>query len=65
MENRDLLGIFTKSGNFKALINDKDVPFQKIALLAPDGNFASYCGMWYEPGTDYCLVEPVATDRAY
>jgi len=37
----------------------------KVAVLAPDGNFASYCGMWYEPGTEYCLVEPVATDPDY
>ena len=42
--------------------NDLDL---KIAVVAPDGNFASYCGMWYEPGTDYALVEPVATDPAY
>lgn len=37
----------------------------KIAVVAPNGDFASYCGMWYEPGTDYCLVEPVATDPSY
>ncbi|MDF2484811.1 MAG: GCN5-related N-acetyltransferase, partial [Herbinix sp.] len=37
----------------------------KIAVKAPDGSFVSYCGMWYEPGTDYALVEPVATDPAY
>ncbi|MBB6480697.1 GNAT family N-acetyltransferase [Spirochaeta isovalerica] len=42
--------------------NDLDL---KIAVVAPDGNFASYCGMWYEPGSDYCLVEPVATDPDY
>ncbi|MHB1356796.1 MAG: GNAT family N-acetyltransferase [Anaerolineae bacterium] len=36
-----------------------------IAILAPDGEFVSYCGTWYEPGTDYCLVEPVATDPKY
>jgi len=37
----------------------------KIAVVAPDGNFASYCGMWYEEGTGYALVEPVATHPAY
>lgn len=37
----------------------------KIAVAAPDGNFVSYCGMWYVEGTDYALVEPVATDPAY
>ena len=36
-----------------------------IAVVAPDGEFVSYCGMWYEPGTDYALVEPVATDPKY
>jgi GNAT superfamily N-acetyltransferase len=37
----------------------------KIAVAAPDGEFVSYCGMWYTEGTDYALVEPVATDPAY
>lgn len=37
----------------------------KIAVVAPEGKFVSYCGMWYEAGTDYCLVEPVATDPDY
>lgn len=37
----------------------------KIAVVAPDGNFASYCGMWQDPGSPYALVEPVATDPAY
>jgi GNAT superfamily N-acetyltransferase len=36
-----------------------------IAVAAPDGEFVSYCGMWHESGTDYALVEPVATDPAY
>lgn len=36
-----------------------------IAAVAPNGEFVSYCGMWYEPGTDSALVEPVATDPAY
>jgi GNAT superfamily N-acetyltransferase len=37
----------------------------KIAVAAPNGNFVSYCGMWYVEGTDYALVEPVATDPDY
>ncbi len=37
----------------------------KIATMAPDGSFVAFCGMWYEPGTDYALVEPVATVPAY
>ena len=44
-------------------------PHQDASLLiktvAPNGDYASYCGMWYEPGTDYALVEPVATDPDY
>ena len=37
----------------------------KIAVAAPDGSFVAYCGMWYEKGMDYALVEPVATDPDY
>jgi len=34
-------------------------------VLAPDGNFASYCGMWQDGASQNALVEPVATDPAY
>ncbi len=37
----------------------------KVAVVAPDGNFASYCGMWYDPEAGFAVVEPVATDPAY
>ncbi len=37
----------------------------KIAVVAPNGDFVSYCGMWYEPSGEYALVEPVAADPAY
>ncbi|HSK68735.1 MAG TPA: GNAT family N-acetyltransferase, partial [Candidatus Limnocylindria bacterium] len=37
----------------------------KIAVVAPGGDFASYCGMWHDPASPYALVEPVATDPAY
>lgn len=37
----------------------------KIAVVAPDGNFASYCGMWYDEAAGYAVIEPVATDPAY
>jgi predicted N-acetyltransferase YhbS len=33
-----------------------------IVVQAPDGNFVSYCGMWYEPVHRVAYVEPVATD---
>jgi len=37
----------------------------KIVTQAPDGNFASFCGMFYEPVRRFAYVEPVATDQAY
>lgn len=37
----------------------------KIAVVAPDGSFVSYCGMWQNSATEIALVEPVATDPAY
>ena len=42
--------------------NDLDL---KIAVKAPNGEFASFCGMWYEPRTKNAHVEPVATAPAY
>ena len=36
-----------------------------VVVEAPDGNFVSYCGMWYEPVHSIAYVEPVATDPAY
>lgn len=36
-----------------------------LAVKAPDGNFVSYCGMWYRKDLDYAIVEPVATDPDY
>lgn len=37
----------------------------KVAVVAPDGNFAAYCGMWYDPEAGYAVIEPVATDPQY
>ena len=37
----------------------------KVAAVAPNGDFVSYCGMWYEPSLESALVEPVATDPAF
>jgi ribosomal protein S18 acetylase RimI-like enzyme len=37
----------------------------KIVVRAPDGEFASLCGMFYQPNHQYAYVEPVATDPAY
>ena len=36
-----------------------------MKVIAPNGDYASYCGIWYEKGADYALVEPVCTDPAY
>ncbi|MCP4424718.1 MAG: GNAT family N-acetyltransferase [Chloroflexi bacterium] len=36
-----------------------------IVIEAPDGGFAAYCGMWYEPVNRIAYVEPVATDPDY
>ena len=37
----------------------------KIAVKAPNGEFAAYCGMWHQAGDHFALVEPVATDPTY
>jgi ribosomal protein S18 acetylase RimI-like enzyme len=37
----------------------------KVAAVAPDGNFAAYCGMWYDSEAGYAVIEPVATDPEY
>lgn len=37
----------------------------KIAAQAPNGDFAAFCGMFYEPTHQYAYVEPVATDPKY
>jgi GNAT superfamily N-acetyltransferase len=37
----------------------------KIVVEAPNSDFASFCGMFYEPTIRYAYVEPVATDPAY
>jgi len=37
----------------------------KIAVVAPNGDFVSYCGMWQDDASQSALVEPVATDPSY
>lgn len=37
----------------------------KLAVVAPDGNFVSYCGMWVDEKAGYAVIEPVATDPEY
>jgi len=36
-----------------------------VVAVAPDGNFASYCGIWCEPVHKVAYIEPVATDPDY
>jgi Predicted acetyltransferase len=37
----------------------------KVAVVSPDGNFVSYCGMWYDSEAGFAVIEPVATDPDY
>jgi GNAT superfamily N-acetyltransferase len=37
----------------------------KISIVAPNGDFVSHCGMWYDKMSKSALVEPVATEPAY
>jgi GNAT superfamily N-acetyltransferase len=37
----------------------------KVAVGAPNGDFAAFCGMFYEPQRRFAMVEPVATDPTY
>ncbi len=59
---------FTKenemSGNIQMKRDNVDLSL-KIAVVAPDGNFVSYCGMWYDKRSDFAVIEPVATDPDY
>jgi predicted N-acetyltransferase YhbS len=36
-----------------------------IVVVAPDGKYVSYCGMWVVPANRVAYVEPVATDPDY
>lgn len=37
----------------------------KIAIVNPEGDFVSYCGMWYDRDAGFAVVEPLATDPKY
>jgi GNAT superfamily N-acetyltransferase len=37
----------------------------KVSVVAPNGDYVSHCGMWYDPKSKSALVEPVATEPAY
>jgi GNAT superfamily N-acetyltransferase len=53
-----------QSGKEEMIRPDLDLNI-KIAVVTPEGNFASYCGMWYDPEAGYAVIEPVATDPDY
>jgi ribosomal protein S18 acetylase RimI-like enzyme len=53
-----------QQGNEEMLRPNVDLNL-KVAVVAPDGNFAAYCGMWYDPEAGYAVIEPVATDPQY
>lgn len=36
-----------------------------IVVVEPEGNYVSYCGMWYDNVNKIAYVEPVATDPDY
>ena len=36
-----------------------------IVVEAPNGDFAAYAGLWFEPANKFAYVEPVATDPDY
>lgn len=40
-------------------------PYIRIIIVAPNGDYASHCGMWYLPGSNYAYVEPVFTLPEY
>lgn len=37
----------------------------KVLVKAPDGEWASHCGIWYIPGTTTAYIEPVVTIPKY
>ncbi|MDR3598355.1 GNAT family N-acetyltransferase [Clostridium sp.] len=53
-----------KLGNEEMIRPNVDLNL-KVAVVAPDGNFAAYCGMWYDPEAGYAVIEPVAADPDY
>ena len=40
-------------------------PALSVAAKADDGEYVSYCCLWYSDRTDYAYVEPVCTVPAY
>ena len=36
-----------------------------VAVVSPNGNYASHCGLWHLPGQIYSYIEPLVTDPDY
>jgi GNAT superfamily N-acetyltransferase len=54
------------SEDYKKAWNRPNVDLNlKIFVEAPNGDFVSHCGMWYDKKLKSALVEPVATEPAY
>ncbi|MEG0943285.1 MAG: GNAT family N-acetyltransferase [Angelakisella sp.] len=51
-----------KREGFDAPFFDKSL---RVIIVAPNGEYASHCGMWYIPGSTYAYVEPVFTLPEY
>jgi GNAT superfamily N-acetyltransferase len=41
------------------------LPELVLAVVSPQNTYASHCGLWYIPGSDYAYLEPLVTDPAY
>lgn len=55
-------------GGLPPLVDETQIKFcphynssLKVFIVAPNGEYASYCGMWYEPDSSQAYVEPVVT----
>lgn len=49
----------------RQLSGPNQLPELNIVVVAPDGEYAAYCGMWHEAGASYTYVEPVCTAPAW
>ena len=64
---------FDHEGESEADKTYKTIPFEephwndklKVLVKAPDGEWASHCGVWYVPGTTTAYIEPVVTIPKY
>lgn len=60
--NRRELEAMEQRAEFHSLHWDDSL---RILVVAPNGDYAAHCGMWYLPGDEYACVEPVFTLPEY